>query len=84
MPSPLVHKEQEEEIPPVAPPVKSSEIMVKANRQGFYKNVRRQVGDEFSIPSLDKLGEWMTCVDPKLEMEHKRRIKEKKNKIAGK
>lgn len=59
---------------------KPSGIEVVAIRKGFFKNSRKKEGDKFLIPNEDALGEWMKCTDPKADLAHQKRIKEKKKK----
>lgn len=56
-------------------------IEVIAIGLGFYAPDRKQVGDRFFVPSMEKVGSWMKCVDPALEALHLRMMKEKRQKV---
>jgi hypothetical protein len=62
----------------VMPPPPKGGIEVVALRAGYYKCSRKVEGDIFSVPSMNKVGAWMKCVDPKLEQEHQVLLKESK------
>jgi hypothetical protein len=66
-----------------AAPVVPSGIKVVALRAGFFNNLRKVEGDEFEVPSVEKLGAWMKCVDPKAEALRQKHLKEKKKPVAG-
>jgi hypothetical protein len=74
-----VEKAPEVKAAPVAP----SGIKVIALRPGFYANMRRVEGDQFEVSSVEKLGSWMKCVDPKAEMLRQNHLKNKKKPVAG-
>lgn len=81
MPSPVgIESHSEVSIPKAE--VKQKGIEVVALRSGFYKGSRRVEGDKFTVPSLDKVGTWMKCLDEKLEVEHQKLIKDKKKALA--
>lgn len=86
MPSPLESNQVEELKEEVKEPVKqaSSGIKVVALRAGFWNQMRKVEGDEFEVPSMEKLGSWMKCMDPKVEMLHQKYLKDKKKPVAGK
>lgn len=67
-PAEMLEDVQGEELP--APKKSLKEIEVVALRLGFYKQERKMEGDAFTVPSLDKVGTWMKCVDPQLEKQH--------------
>lgn len=71
-------EEQAPEAKPVDRPVE-----VVALRAGFYQRERKVEGDKFMVASMQKLGDWMKCVDPKLEKLHQAAIKEKKAKLRA-
>jgi hypothetical protein len=79
MPIPPVSKQEESKSEPVP-----SAIEVVALRNGFWKNSRKVEGDAFSVPSMEKVGEWMRCVDPKAEQLHQKMMRERKKSLAGK
>ena len=81
MPS-LVGVESKSDISTPKVEVKQKGIEVVALRSGFYKGSRRVEGDKFTVPSLDKVGTWMKCIDEKLEVEHQKLIKDKKKALA--
>ena len=58
-----------------------SGVEVVALQAGFFKSVRKSPGDKFFVPSLDKVGSWMRCVDPRAEEQAQELRKAKK---AGK
>lgn len=60
------------------PKVPKSGIEVVAVREGFYNQMRIKKGHKFKVAKVESLGDWMTCVDPVLEKERKRRIEKKK------
>lgn len=62
---------------PLAP---KSGIEVIATRKGFYGQMRKKVGDKFTVKKVEWLGEWMKCVDPALERERVKFLKNKKAK----
>ena len=64
----------ETEVPKTA----SSGIEVVALRKGFYNQLRISEGAKFTVTSMEKLGEWMRCVDPTIEKAHQKMIREKK------
>lgn len=68
-------KDVSPEIDP-APP-KSKTIEVIATRDGYINGHRIPTGMRFKVSSMEKVGEWMKCVDPKLELEHQKIMKEK-------
>ncbi len=53
-------------------------IQVMALRAGFYKQMRKGEGDMFEVADMEKVGSWMRCVDPRLEAEHQKILKAKK------
>ena len=57
-------------------------IEVRALRAGFIYNHRKFEGDVFQVDSMEKVGTWMECTDPKMEKLHQEMMKEKK-KLAG-
>lgn len=67
---------------PVPKPVERP-VEVIAVRAGVFRRCRRGPGDKFTVPSFDLLGEWMKCVDPRLEKQHQANIKERKAKIKA-
>jgi hypothetical protein len=69
-------------VPQITPLSGQREVRVKALRDGFYKQRRFKEGDEFTVPSLSKVGSWMKCLDPVLEKESQQLQKEKR-KAAG-
>lgn len=66
----LVEDSELEEQPLPVAKKSSKEIEVVALRLGFYKQERKMEGDSFTVPSLDKVGSWMKCVDPQMEKQH--------------
>lgn len=67
----------------VVPQVKG-EIEVVAARPGFYNHSRRVEGDVFTVPSMEKVGNWMKCTDPVLEKQHQEMMKKAKRKAMEK
>ncbi len=61
----------------VVAPSKSG-IEVVALRAGFFQNTRKSEGERFIVPSMDKVGTWMKCVDKKAEELHQEQIQKKK------
>jgi hypothetical protein len=59
-------------------------IEVVAIRPGFFKNRRMNVGEIFTVKSMEKVGAWMKCTDPELEKQHQALAKKKKENAAGK
>lgn len=57
-------------------PIVPRRIDVVAIKLGFFEGGRRAVGSKFSVPSMEKLGSWMKCVDPVLEKRHQEMMKE--------
>ncbi len=55
-------------------------IDVIALRDGFFKQIRRKENDKFQVPSMDKVGKWMKCLDPALEKKHQEMMKAKSRK----
>lgn len=68
---------------PVAMPAEPKMIEVMAMRPGFFKQIRRKVGDKFMVSDMSKVGEWMKCMDKELEKKHQDMMREKKRKAAG-
>ena len=76
---------------PVPPPLVAEQddvdtdgpIEVRAKRLGFYDNERKMVGDVFTVPSMDMVGNWMECVDPELEKIHQEMMVERKRKLKA-
>lgn len=62
----------------IVQPPKSGGIKVVALRAGYINSCRKVEGDHFEVPNMQKVGSWMKCVDPKLEAEHQRLMKEQK------
>lgn len=62
----------------VEAPVKSG-IEVVALRAGFHRGSRRDVGERFLVKSMDRVGDWMKCVDVKAEKQHQQNLKLKKD-----
>lgn len=60
------------------PLVPKTGIKVIATRAGFFNQHRKAEGDKFSVPTMEKLGDWMKCVDPVLEKKRKELISKKK------
>ena len=65
-------------------PIPKVGIKFVALRNGFWQNSRKSQGDEFYVPEMKKVGEWMQCVDPGLEKQHQLMIRERKLAAAGK
>jgi hypothetical protein len=85
MPQVPNHDEAGAEVPvEVVPQKPKREIEVVATRLGYFAGVRRKAGDKFTIPSLDKSGEWMRCTDPKIEAEHQVLVKKRKQRVEKK
>lgn len=55
-----------------------SGIEVIALREGFFQNARKNEGDKFIVPSVDKLGSWMKCTDSGAEKLHQEALAKKK------
>lgn len=69
----------------VVPETKGSgPIEVVALRPGFYKHSRRETGDVFTVPRMEKVGTWMKCTDSVLEKKHQEMMKEAKRKAMEK
>jgi hypothetical protein len=80
-PMPEVEKVPEQEsAAPVDRKAVPSGIMVRAKGPGFFENHRKVIGDEFSIPSMNELGNWMECVDPAVRKKHEKIMADKKQK----
>lgn len=52
-------------------------IEVMAINDGFFRNHRKKPGDMFKIPSIDKVGRWMKCIEPHWEKEKEKFLKDK-------
>ena len=59
------------------------EILVVATSRGFYDNRRISEGQKLTVRSFESLGQWMKCVDPRVELERLKFFKEKKQKIRS-
>jgi len=72
------------------PPVLKQEeekkgIEVVAIRPGHFDRRRIEEGEIFTVDSFTKLGEWMKCLDVKMEEKHQANIAAKKReRKAGK
>jgi len=55
-----------------------SEIEVVATRAGFYAQRRLSEGARFMVKDFSELGEWMKCVDSKMERKRVQFFKDKK------
>lgn len=55
-----------------------SGIEVIAIRAGFFQNSRKNEGDRFIVPSMDKVGSWMKCTDSGAEKLHQEDMKQRK------
>lgn len=55
-------------------------IEVVATRKGFFGQQRLKEGDKFKIKDFSQIGEWMKCLDPTLENERLKLLKDKKAK----
>lgn len=53
-------------------------IEVEAIAKGMWQQRRMMPGDRFFVPRMDKVGNWMKCVDPDLEKEHQALMKQRK------
>jgi len=60
-----VESEVASNITPLVP--STGRIEVVAMRPGFFNQHRKAEGAKFSVPSIEKCGEWMQCVDPIME-----------------
>lgn len=58
-------------------------ITVVALGSGFFRQSRKNVGDIFVVPSMEKVGDWMRCEDPEKEKIHQQMMAKKKQ-TAGK
>lgn len=58
-------------------------ILVRANRDVFYKNQRIKPGEEYMISGEQFFGECHTCIDPVMESKRKKFIAEKKAKARA-
>jgi hypothetical protein len=61
-----------------APVVPKKGIEVVVTRKGIWQGCRKHEGDVLFIPVMEKVGEWMKCVDPELEKQHIAMMKERK------
>ncbi len=59
-------------------------VQVRALRDGWSGNRRRKSGDVFFVPSLDKVGTWAECTDPKSQKEVVALREKRKQELAGK
>lgn len=55
----------------------NSPIEVVAIRAGVIKQSRKEIGAVFTMPSMESLGSWMKCLDPKLQAVHEHNMKAK-------
>lgn len=87
---PSVSTEEDVEIqmpvPPVVPRSHPKPIEVVALREGFVRSERKKEGDVFTVASMQKLGSWMRCKDPKIQREHEaillaRKLKANKSSV---
>ena len=53
-------------------------IPVVCTRKAFYNQMRYKEHDQLVLNSEDDLGEWHTCLDPKMEKKRVQKIKDKK------
>lgn len=60
--------------------ISKSGIEVVAVRKGFYNQHRKKEGEKFIVSSIEKMGEWMRCVDPIMEKERQKFFGDKKKK----
>lgn len=75
----------EPEVPPeVEVASKPAPIQVVALQAGFRGRTRVAPGTKFHVSDMSKVGEWMKCVDPKLEAQHQHAMKEKRDKAKAK
>jgi hypothetical protein len=68
---------------PAAVSAEPKVIEVVAMRPGFFKQIRRKVGDKFVVSDMSKVGEWMKCTDRDLEKKRQEMVLQKKRKAAG-
>ena len=64
-------------------PIPKLGIKVVALRNGIWKKCRMNPGDEFYVETIEKVGDWMRCIDASLEKQHLIVAKERKQ-LAGK
>jgi type IV secretory pathway VirB10-like protein len=82
-PAPVAEKPPE--VKPPAPAAKEEEpqgIEVRASRSGFWGGYRKESGDVFTVPNMEKVGGWMVCTDPKVEELHQKQMNELKAQRA--
>lgn len=63
----------------VVQPVSTKGHEVIALRDGFIHGDRKKEGDRFHVPSVEKSGEWMRFVDPKMEEKRLAHYSRKRN-----
>jgi hypothetical protein len=56
-------------------------IKVMAKGIGFFRGIRYKYGEEFIVPSLDKVGSWMRCVEPEAHKEHMEFLRNEAKKL---
>ncbi len=79
---PLPNSAEESAEKEVKPKKSVRKIEVVALRAGFWKNQRKNEGDLFEVESMEKVGDWMKCLDPVHEKQHLAMAKERKQKAA--
>lgn len=76
--TPNVEAQPEVAPQPEQPKKEAKGIQVIAIKDGMWKQVRRSKGDQFVIPSIEKLGSWMILADSKAEAIRQKQLDDKK------